>query len=133
MSTEIIKAVSAHVMWSAKLKTAIHSGDSSYSLPEIEANDRCELGKWLKSQISPELKNSPHYTRALELHNQFHRVAGKIFGLAINGKSTEALKAIEANGDFAKASASLVSELRAWNKAMGPDEAQTGHRPTHKE
>ena len=121
MTTEIIRAVSAHVMWAAELKTAIHSGESSYSLPEIEADDRCELGKWLKSQISPELKNSPHYAKTLELHHQFHGVAGRIFNLAIHGKSTEALKAIEANGDFAKASASLVSELRAWNKAMGPD------------
>jgi hypothetical protein len=121
MTTEIIKAVSAHVMWTAKLRTAIHSGESSYSLPEIEADDRCELGKWLKSQIAPELKNSPHYANTLELHHQFHRVAGRIFGLAFNGQSTDALKAMEANGDLTKASASLVSELRAWNEAMGPD------------
>ena len=118
MKREITKAVSAHVMWTAKFKTAIQSGESSYSLPEIEADDQCELGKWLKSQISPELKNSPHYAKTLELHHQFHGVAGRIFNLAIHGKSTEALKA---NGDFTKASASLVSELRAWNEAMGPD------------
>jgi hypothetical protein len=118
--TEIIKAVSAHVLWTAKLKTAIYSGESSYSLPEVEADDRCELGKWL-SQISPELKKSPHYAKTLELHHQFHGVAGRIFSLAINGRSTEALKATEANGDITKASASLVSELRAWNQAIGPD------------
>ena|ERR1700730_4112365 len=122
MKREITKAVSAHVMWTAKFKTAIQSGESSYSLPEIEADDQCELGKWLKSPISPELKNSPHYAKTLELHHQFHGVAGRVFSLAINGKSTEALKAMEANGDITKASASLVSELRAWNKAIGPDE-----------
>jgi hypothetical protein len=121
MKTEIIKAVSAHVMWTAKLKTAIHSGESSSSLPEIEADDRCELGKWLKSEISPELKKSLHYAKTLELHHQFHLVAGRIFGLAINGKSTDALKALEASGDFTRASASLVGELQAWNKATGPD------------
>jgi hypothetical protein len=115
--TEIIKAVSAHVLWTAKLKTAIYSGESSYSLPEVEADDRCELGKWL-SQISAELKKSPHYAKTLELHHQFHGVAGRIFSLAINGRSTEALKATEANGDITKASASLVRELRAWNNEM---------------
>jgi hypothetical protein len=31
------------------------------------------------------------------------------------------LKATEANGDITKASASLVSELRAWNKEMELD------------
>jgi hypothetical protein len=44
--------------------------------------------------------------------------AGRIFSLAIVGKGTKALKGIEVNGDFTKASASLVTELRAWNKAM---------------
>jgi hypothetical protein len=121
MKRQIIKAVSAHVMWTAKLKAAIQSGDSSRSLAEVEADDRCELGQWLKSPISPELHNSPHYAKTLELHHQFHRVAGRILSLAINGKSTEALKAMEADGDITTASASLVSELRAWNQAIGPD------------
>jgi hypothetical protein len=119
MKRQITKVVSAHVLWTAKFKAAIQSGESSYSLPEIEADDQCELGKWLKGPISSELHNSPHYAKTLELHRQFHRVAGRIFSLAINGKSTEALKAMDANGDITKASASLVSELRAWNQANG--------------
>jgi hypothetical protein len=118
MKRQITKAVSAHVMWTARLKAAIQSGESSYSLPEVEADDQCELGKWLKGPISPELHNSPHYAKTLELHQQFHRVAGRIFRLALNGKSSEALQAMEINGDFTKASTSVISELRAWNQAM---------------
>jgi CheY-like chemotaxis protein len=119
MKRQITRALAAHVMWTAKLKAAIQSGHSSYSLPEVEADDQCELGKWLKSYIPPELKISHHYAKTLELHHEFHGVARRIFSLAISGKSTEALKAMEANGDITKASASLVSELRAWNQATG--------------
>jgi hypothetical protein len=46
-------------------------------------------------------------------------VAGKVYSLAINGKKSEALKAMAEDGDFTKASASLIGELRAWIKAMG--------------
>jgi hypothetical protein len=121
MKRQTTKAVSAHVMLTAKLKAAIQSGERSYSLPEVETDDQCELGKWLKSPISPELHNSPHYAKTLELHHQFHNVADRVFSFAINGKSTDAMKAMEANGDITRACASLVSELRAWNHAMGPD------------
>jgi len=121
MRSQTNKAISAHVLLTAKLKAAIQSGESSYFLPEVEADDQCELGKWLKSPISPESHNSPHYTKTLELHHQFHREAGRILRLAIDGKSAEALRAMEANAEITKACASLVSELRAWNQAMGPD------------
>jgi hypothetical protein len=50
----------------------------------------------MKSPISPELKRSPHYAKTLELHHHFHSVAGRILGLTIDGKSTEASKAMEA-------------------------------------
>jgi CheY-like chemotaxis protein len=118
IKSQTTKAVSAHVLWTAKLKAAIQSGESSYLLPEVEADDQCELGRWLKSPISPGLHNSPHYAKTLELHHQFHREAGRILRLAIDGKSAEALKAMEANGDITKACSSLVSELRAWNQAI---------------
>jgi Chemoreceptor zinc-binding domain len=119
MKRQTTKAVSAHVMLTAKLKAAIQSGERSYSLPEVETDVQCELGKWLKGPISSELHNSPHYAKTLELHHEFHDVAGRVFSLAIDGKSTESSKAMEANRDITKACASLVSELRAWNHAMG--------------
>jgi len=118
IKSQTAKAVSAHVLWTAKLKAAIQSGESSYLLPEVEADDQCELGRWLKSPITPGLHNSPHYAKTLELHHQFHTEAGRILRLAIDGKGTEALKAMEANGDITKACSSLVSELRAWNQAI---------------
>jgi CheY-like chemotaxis protein len=116
--SQTTKAISAHVLWTAKLKAAIQSGESSYFLPEVEA-DQCELGKWLTSPISPELHNSPHYAKTLELHHHFHSEAGRILRIAIDGQSAEALKAMETNGEITKACASLVSELRAWNQATG--------------
>jgi hypothetical protein len=49
----------------------------------------------------------------------FHSEAGRILRIAIDGQSAEALKAMETNGEITKACISLVSELRAWNQAMG--------------
>jgi hypothetical protein len=119
MKRQTTKAVSVHVMLTAKLKAAIQSGECSYFLPEVETDDQCELGKWLKSPISPELSNSPRHAKTLELHHQFRNVADRVFSFAINGKSTNTLKAMEANGEIIKACASLVSEVRAWNHARG--------------
>ena len=74
--------------------------------------------EWGQIKVSKSLHNSPHYAKTLELHHQFHNVADRVFSFAINGKSTDASKAMEANGDITKACASLVSELRAWNQAI---------------
>ncbi len=105
-------------MWTAKLKAVIQSGESNVPVAEIEADDRCELGKWLKGELPAALRNSPYYAQVSELHQRFHRAAGRVFKLATRGKSEEALRAMETDGEFNEASKALVAMLRAWNQSI---------------
>ena len=73
MKAEIVRAIAAHVSWRARLIAAIQSGESWFSLREVESDDPCDLGRWLTNCVSEELKESPHYTRILELHRHFHQ------------------------------------------------------------
>lgn len=63
------------------------------------------------------LKSSPHYTKCLGLHRQFHIVAAKVLSLALNGKKNEALHLMDLKGEFTLASASLTKAMVDWKNA----------------
>jgi chemoreceptor zinc-binding protein len=118
MHNEITKAIASHVMWKASLITAIHAGENTCSLAVIQVEDQCTLGKWLEGPLPPGLKDSPHYKKSVELNREFHEVASRVLSLALDGRRTEALRALDVDGDLTKASALLVNELKAWNNAQ---------------
>jgi len=119
--SEIKKAIGAHGVWKARLKTAIETGQSEYFTPETVCLDnQCNLGKWLYgATISSDDKTSPHYEKVRMLHAEFHRVAAKVLALALAGKKAEAQRMTAPDSHFATLSSNLIMAMTEWVKAVG--------------
>jgi methyl-accepting chemotaxis protein len=116
---ELDKAIAAHGMWKARLRTAIDSGTLDLPVETIRANDQCAFGKWLcGSTISPADRSSAHYKTVHRLHSNFHQAAARVADLARQGKKKEAEELMGLGGDFNEASASLVMSIMAWKKSI---------------
>jgi hypothetical protein len=114
---QINAAIGAHGMWKARLKPAIEKGTSEFSPATIQVDDRCDFGKWLHGAEKTAFKSSPHYTKRVQLHRQFHIVAAKVLSLALNGKRDEALHFLDLQGEFSLASATLTKAMVDWKSA----------------
>lgn len=114
---QIVRAISAHGMWKARLNDAIETGKSEFSVATVVTDDHCDFGKWLKG-ATLELKNNPHYKKCVELHSQFHKQAADVLSLAIAGKKEEATKATGLGSPFSSATSALVKELMAWDREV---------------
>ncbi len=119
MSTrdEIKNAVAAHGRWKAKLKTAIDTGKIDTDIPAIKADNQCAFGKWLHGPtITERQKNADHYREVKKLHAQFHEKASKVAQLAVSGNKAAAVRLMDVNGEFTKASAALTTAMLMWLK-----------------
>ena len=115
---QINAAIGAHGIWKARLKTAIEKGASEFSPSDVAHDDRCDFGKWLYGAAATSAKSSPHYSKCVELHRQFHTVAARVLSLAVGGKKDEAARAMNLQGDYAQASAALTKEMMNWKSAV---------------
>jgi len=114
---QINAAIAAHATWKARLKSAIDKGTSEVTPVAIQVDDRCDFGKWLHGAAATAFKSSPHYTKCVELHRQFHIVAAKVLSLALGGKKDEAVRFIGLQGEFTLASAALTKAMMDWKSA----------------
>ena len=51
------KAVFAHSQWKHRLREAIKTGESEWTVAEVRADDRCDFGEWL-DQLPASKKSS---------------------------------------------------------------------------
>jgi len=116
MSTQdqINVAIGAHAMWKTRLKSAIDSGSSEFSPSVVQQDNLCDFGKWLYGTAATSLKSSPHYTKCVELHRQFHIIAARVLSLALGRKKDEAIRSMNLQGEFAVASSSLTKAMMDW-------------------
>lgn len=112
---QIQLALASHKQWKARLQHAIQNGASEYQPDVVRADDRCEFGKWLYQQISPEEQQSTHYESARKLHAVFHLEAAGVLETALSGRKSEAQAGLAFGGKYDVASANLKSELIAWH------------------
>lgn len=115
---EIDKAISAHGMWKQKLRSAIDTGECESTPEKVKADNNCGFGKWLHERIDPMVKSSPHYNEVVALHADFHKEAGVILELALNGNAVQANQKMGISGDFAKYSAALTRKMKDWQGAL---------------
>ncbi len=114
---EIKKAVGLHGKWKKMLRDAITTGKLELHISLIKADDQCNFGKWLYGQtITQQQKDSDHYRTVRELHAAFHEKATKVAEVAASGNKAYAARMLDANGEFAKASAALTTSMMAWLK-----------------
>ncbi len=106
------KAAGAHGLWKARLRDAAQTGHSDVSVADASSDVKCEFGRWLNGNTVPAgFRNTPVYGEIHDLHAQFHQEAGKILGLALAGKRTDAEREMGSLGRFAHLSSRLVAHL----------------------
>jgi len=104
----IDKAILAHSRWKAHLRDAITTGQSKFSVKEVENPTLCKFGEWL---YSPEGKKLPNLTEIIDLHKKFHQETASILTLALTGQAEEAKARIQLGSDFGQLTTKLVEAL----------------------
>jgi methyl-accepting chemotaxis protein len=90
-------ALEAHQAWRTRLLEAIETGKSSMSVQEAGHDDRCNFGKWLHGSGTLRDRDPRRWQRLHDLHEQFHRNAAEVLGLATSGRTTEAKERMQAS------------------------------------
>jgi hypothetical protein len=120
MSTydEIEKAIGAHGRWKQKLRQAIDTGESESIPVRVKMDYNCSFGKWLYHKVDSSVKTSLYYSKAIDLHAEFHKEAGYILELALDGKKEEAYSRIKLGSNFSRISSRLTSTLNTWKASL---------------
>jgi len=109
----------SHAAWKQELHDAIASQQSDFTVETLKRDDLCELGKWLR-RLTPEDKQGVEIDLILLAHAQFHEAAAEILALALEGKTTIALRLLEFNGTYGLTSARLTGALNEWKARLPP-------------
>jgi methyl-accepting chemotaxis protein len=116
-SEEIKNAIGAHGIWKQRLRRAIETGNSDFTIDETKIDNQCDFGKWLYSLSSDE-KNSSHWLNIQQLHSKFHIEAARLLELATQGKQQEAQDAMLIGSDFARLSGQLTMAMVKWKNSL---------------
>jgi methyl-accepting chemotaxis protein len=116
-SEEIISAIGAHGNWKQRLRRAIETGNSDFTVAKIKVDNQCDFGKWLHS-LSSEEKNSSHWSNIQQLHAKFHIEAARLLELSTQGKQQEAQDAMLVGNDFARLSSQLTMAMVRWKSSL---------------
>lgn len=112
---EIKKAIGAHGMWKVRLRSAVDTGKSEFTVDKVKADNNCDFGKWLHGLPEGE-KKSLSWTKVRDLHAKFHVEAAKILESALAGKKEAAAKGLDTASEFSKLSANLTGAMMSWEK-----------------
>lgn len=113
---EINKAIAAHGVWKVRLHEAITSGASDYRPESVALDTACDFGKWFYAIPIAE-RPAELWWKVQRLHAMFHKEAGRILTLALEGKSDEALALMtDLGGVFVSTSIELTNTLNEWKK-----------------
>jgi hypothetical protein len=110
-TVDVNKAVIAHRAWKEKLATYIAHPDHSLNSVEAGANDRCELGQWIKKEAGKFAGNA-EFIKLNGEHTRFHRAAADVIRRADTEHVGEEI-ALGAKSEFGAASAAVVSAIMA--------------------
>ena len=109
-------AIGAHAQWKLRLKTAIDTGKSEWTVERVSPDNLCDFGKWLYSLPESDRKKE-NWQKIRALHAEFHREAAKVLNLALRGAQAEARELMAFGSAYAKVSSRLTWEMMEWRKA----------------
>ena len=115
---EINQAIAAHGQWKQKLRTAIDTGVCESTPDKVKLDNNCSFGKWLHERIDPSVKGTTYYNEVVILHAQFHKEAGSILELALNGNKEEAMNRMQLGSAFSSLSSKLTIKLNEWQETL---------------
>jgi hypothetical protein len=114
---EIDLAISAHGMWKQRIKSAIETGQSEFNANKVCLDNLCDFGKWLHT-LDANIKSTESWKTIQINHAEFHKVAGHILDLALNGKKDEATKGIALGSEYAAVSGKLTMAMMKWKREL---------------
>ncbi len=113
LKEQVEDAIDMHHTWLFRLKQAVETGRSEYSVANVARDDLCSIGEWLYETMAPELRASPFFAITRERHAVFHRSAARLLSLALAG-DPNVTASLERGGDFQMVSALLLDALEDW-------------------
>ena len=114
---ELDKAIGAHGMWKARLKSAVDTGKTDAPVETIRQDNQCAFGKWLYGPAPTAADQASDHLKSVKaLHAQFHRTAASVAELALRGKKAEAEKMMAFGGEYAAISGKLTQAMMEWKK-----------------
>jgi hypothetical protein len=118
---EIDNAILSHTVWKERQRQSVESGELSFPVEVIAADNLCAFGKWLYGpSLSPEDKRSPAYAEIKRLHTEFHLMAAQVARHVESGNLSEARKLLRPGEDYEQTSTRLTSALIGWREALRP-------------
>ena len=111
-------AIATHAKWKSRLRQAIASGQSEWTVETVRPDNLCEFGKWLASLQLPD-RFTKEYKDVKVLHEQFHAAAAEVLEKALVGQRAEAEAMMAPGGTFAAVTTKLVKLLTEWQKTAG--------------
>jgi hypothetical protein len=111
----INNAIGAHSEWKLRLRQAIDTGRSEWTVDRVSPDNLCAFGKWLYSLPEADRLGESWKTVRV-LHADFHKEAGKVLDLALRGAKDDARKLMAFGSPYAKVSAKLIWEMMEWKK-----------------
>lgn len=116
-SEEINKAIGAHGAWKQRLRQAVDTGKSEFTVERVRPDNLCDFGKWLHGLPSGD-KGSTNWKNVQELHARFHVEASRVLDLAVRGKKQEAESALALNSSFTEVSSKLTIAMIVWKTSL---------------
>jgi len=93
LKEEITKAIGAHGMWKARLRTAIDTGKSDTNVADAGKDNGCGFGQWLYGPtIEAAAKGGADFKEVQKLHAEFHKAAAQVLQLAFAGEEDRGRK-----------------------------------------
>jgi len=114
---EIDRAVAAHGQWKKRLLSAVTLGVSEFSVAQVQADNRCDFGKWFYG-LPATLRETEQGKAIQSLHASFHIEAARILDLALKGRAEEAKKALEPGSPYTHLSGQLTMALTRWKSTI---------------
>jgi hypothetical protein len=111
-------AIARHMQWKITLQLAIALNEplSPNAIHAIEHSEQCPIGRWLASQHTLGLRNTPEYRDLVARHEEIHRVLAQIAALINSRKYGAARRAIDLNSNFRKASQAMANAITALDR-----------------
>ena len=110
-------AIAAHAKWKFRLREAIKTGQSEWTVENVRPDDVCDFGKWLNA-LSLADRMMKEWREVKTLHAKFHVAAAEVLALAIAGHKSEADTSMATGGAFADVSSKLVRTITEWKKRV---------------
>lgn len=112
MAQDLTKALNDHCLWKRELRAAAVYQKRDLPISRICRDDCCAFGRWLH-QLPPSVRHSAEAQTVERLHAQFHRAAGAVAEMIVDGHYDQALSSL-ATGGYPQVSAELTRAVVQW-------------------